>query len=193
MSKPSNCKCGPGGFRIHGHNWVVLVRRPHPGTCRFKCLLCGWKWWARRRYALKLRDHQERCQSGLTDEGILERLEAGTLLVDTKTGSVWSLLPGSPMRLIKPINRLSERSAYDFVNICHLGRKKKIAVHRLVWMSVHRRTVPEGFDVDHINGKSIEFPNAIENLRLLESKVNRSRGYVSPTPSLPFDDDEAPF
>jgi hypothetical protein len=41
-------------------------------------------------------------------------------------------------------------------------------------MSQHVQLVPDGFDIDHKNGRKIKFPDAIDNLRLLPSSVNRS-------------------
>lgn len=193
MSKHS-CNCGPGGFAVHGHNWVILERREPPKSCQFKCLTCGWKWWARRKYSEKCPDHVERSRSGLTDQDILDRINEGSLIVNTSIAVVDSLASGRTTRLRIINHRPAGGSPYNFVEICRRGKKKKIALHRLVWMAANRRLVPDGFDVDHINGKGVENADGIENLRLLESIANQTRGYVSPTAQLPFGDDEGdPF
>ena len=181
-----SCWCGSGGFRIHGHNWVCLVHRPWPGTCHLKCLQCAKKWLVRRRYTERLPRHVERSRTGLTDDDILNRINAVGLDVDLNTGQVFAVKPDGRCVLLKQIRRdpprdsgNGTRGAYHFVKICHEGKQKKIAVHRLVWMFATGQVIPEGFDVDHIEGKQIEHPNAIRNLRLLESHRNRGRGFVS--------------
>lgn len=191
MSKPCNCKCGPGGFREHGSRWVVLIRRDPPKTCQFKCLECGWKWWACRRYSAKCPDHTEHSRSGMTDQDILDRLNDESLVVSANA-AVFSMTQRGEKQLATT-EHSSNGSTYRFVEICSKGKKKKIALHRLVWMSHKRELIPDGFDIDHINGKSVNNPDGIWNLRMIESSANRSRGYVSPTPELPFVEDEVPF
>lgn len=192
MSKPSNCKCGSGGYRVRGHNWRVLTRRPRPGTCQFKCLACGWKWWARRRYADKLPDHSEQPRTGMTDQDILDRIEEGSLIVDTKRATVVSVTHHGRRQLRVLRRKPPGGTYYNFVEICKAGRKKKITLHRLVWMAAHRQLIPDDCDIDHINGKGIPNADGIDNLRLMDSMRNQTRGYVSPTPQLPYEE-EVPF
>ncbi len=53
--------------------------------------------------------------------------------------------------------------------------KKKVALHRLSWMAYHCEVVPDGYDVNHKNGKKLAFPDAAHNVEILPSPVNRSR------------------
>ncbi len=39
----------------------------------------------------------------------------------------------------------------------------------------HREVVPDGYDVNHKNGKNLAFPDAAHNVEILPSPVNRSR------------------
>lgn len=164
----NRCKCENRRLRI---KWVVVQRRSHPLTSRLKCLACSIKWWAKAKYVQQLPDHVEQSRRGMTDADILERIINGTLWVDGET--VWSANAKEPLTVV---TRTSNRSTYQFVSVSLRGRKKAIALHRLVWMFHNKQLVPEGFDVDHRFGKNVDRPNAIENLRLLESSINRSIG-----------------
>lgn len=192
MAKPSCCKCGT--YRqTRGERWVVIAWRLGKKSVRLKCLDCGWKWYSTARYAQNLPSHTERSRSGMTDQDILDRIKDGSLVVNQDTAIVVSITDRGS-RILSQIERTSNGSTYRFVTVCSGGLKKKITVHRLVWMAANLRTVPPGHDIDHINGKQGRYPDAIGNLRLLGSSTNRRRGYVSPTPALPFEDtDEAPF
>lgn len=160
--------------------WVVLERRELPKTSRLKCLRCGWKWWSKRRYSSKLPDHVERRVSSITDECVLARLREGTLQVNLDRPAVRSYDPVRRCwRSIHISTRVSNGGPpYRFVVIYKIGRKK-VALHRLVWMAAHMRVVPPGYDVDH-RQHGIKNPDAIGNLRLLPSAVNRSRGTEEP-------------
>lgn len=182
--KPSTCNCGDGGFRVHGSRWVCIQRREPPKSSRLKCLECGWRWWSTCNYVAELPDHVEKCFSGMTDDDILTRILEGTLTVLINEARVFSF--NREWKELRVIDRESNGSSYKFVEICHSGKKKKIALHRLVWMFAHRCLVPEGYDVDHIEGKTSD---SIDNLQLLESSSNRSKGKprVSHTQELPFE------
>lgn len=114
-------------------------------------------------------------RQGMTDSCVLERIKAGTLRICPRGRFVESRTNRGKKRL-QIIRRKRNGSEYRFVSICANGKKKKVSVHRLVWMSQHMQLVPDGFDVDHENGKRIRFADSIENLRLLPSSVNRSLG-----------------
>lgn len=138
---------------------------------------------------MHLQGHTEKSRSGMTDGHILHRLVTGTLLVCEKGTWVksWSAWHGwRRLNFIEHRGDNGRGTKYRFVNVCYGKLKKKIAVHRLVWMAHNKQVVPPGFDVDHVKGKSVEYPDGIHNLRLLDSLVNQSRGYVSPTRELPF-------
>lgn len=169
--KPTTCKCD-GGYRANASHWVRLEYNGK--SAHLKCLSCGWKWWSLRKYALKLRPHKEASYSGMTDEDILERLRNGSLRVDVHRATVDSVIENRSIKRLRVINRESNGSSYNFVEIRHKGKKKKIALHRLVWMAHNDSLVPDGFDVDHIRGKAAG--DGIGNLRLLKSSFNRSLG-----------------
>jgi len=120
----------------------------------------------------------------MNDDDILTRILEGTLTVLINEARVFSF--NREWKELRVIDRESNGSSYKFVEICHSGKKKKIALHRLVWMFAHRCLVPEGYDVDHIEGKTSD---SIDNLQLLESSSNRSKGKprVHHTPELPFE------
>lgn len=111
----------------------------------------------------------------MTDSCVLERIKDGTLRICPRGRFVESKTYRGKKRL-QIIHRKRNGSEYRFVSICANGKKKKVSVHRLVWMSQHFQLVPDGFDIDHKNGRKIKFPDAIDNLRLLPSSVNRSNG-----------------
>lgn len=183
----SICKCRRV-FKSSCDKWVVLERNPDSRSL-LKCLTCGWKWKSKAKYVEKLRDHTERSRSGLTDADILAKIIDGTLIVSPCGNRVcsWRKNVGSTnLKISKHRGDNGKGSTYRFVQICCNGLKKKISVHRLVWISVNLRMVPEGFDVDHIRGKGIPNPDGISNLRLLESLANQTRGYVSPSCEPPF-------
>lgn len=174
MNKPSNCQCGGKGYRDKGEKWRVIQRRKFPATSRLKCLKCGWKWWSGCKYVSKLEDHVERSRNGMTDDHILQRLRDKTLIVKLDGSAVYSCYPFCDKRQLKIKTRKVNGSSYKFVKVCYKGMQKKIALHRLVWMSANNRTVPDGYDIDHVKGKNIEHPNGIENLRLRPSSENRA-------------------
>ncbi len=109
----------------------------------------------------------------MTDEHILERIEAGTLVVNMGSLEVFSYFRGEWSRL-RVKSHKSNGSEYKFVEVCHQGMKKKIALHRLVWMFSMRSLVPDGCDVDHIEGKTLG--DSIDNLQILSASENRSKG-----------------
>ena len=151
--------------------WVVITRREQPLTSRLKCLRCSIKWWSKCKYVATLRDHAERSCKGLTDQDILDRINEGSLWV--KSEDIFSKTQFGES-LLTPLSRTSNGSEYKFVTIWKANKKKKIAVHRVVWMYHNRCLVPDGFDVDHKLGKSVPNANAIDNLQLLPASVNRS-------------------
>lgn len=178
--KPSNCSCGPGGYRSWGNRWVVIERRKRPKTSRLKCLDCGWKWWSGCQYVDKLRDHKERNRTGMTDQDVIDMICEGRLVVLVDEPRVFTFY--SRWRENGVILHESNGSTYRFVTICHRNKKKRVALHRLVWMFANRSVVPEGFDIDHVSGNS----DAIHNLRLLERSNNRKRGYIDQEDDIPF-------
>lgn len=166
-------KCRCGCFKYSGHRWRVLKRSEPGDKSLLKCLACNHKWQSRMKYVSKLQDHQEKSRTGMTDSDILKRLKDKSLIADSLGRFVISFTRGS--KHLDIWERSQKGSSYRFVTICHDGKKKKIAIHRLVWMAHHLQTVPDGFDVDHVRGRGIEHPDGIDNLRLLPMSLNRSR------------------
>ena len=50
--------------------------------------------------------------------------------------------------------------------------RKVFSVHRLLWMAFMGE-IPEGYEVDHINGKRDD--NRLDNIRVIPLKANRDR------------------
>jgi hypothetical protein len=173
--RTGNCKC-EGTWRQLMRRWVCLERGR---TSKLKCLRCGWRWTSKRKYIYKLHDWKEESRSGLTDQDVLDRLLDGTLTIDLETSIVYSWVSNASKKTdnpkpLKPVVRQPKGCGgpYRFVHITRRGKKKKISVHRLVWMASHQSLVPDGFDVDHIHGAAAG--DGIRNLRLLPSAVNRA-------------------
>lgn len=62
---------------------------------------------------------------------------------------------------------------YMQITILH----KRYMAHRLMWNHVHGE-IPEGLEIDHINGKKTD--NRIENLRLVTHKQNQENWRQAP-------------
>ncbi|MEM6692777.1 MAG: hypothetical protein AAF664_25340, partial [Planctomycetota bacterium] len=137
LRKPSTCKC-IGGYRCNGDSWRVIDRRDPPATSQLKCLTCGWKWWSDRKYVAKLPDHVEDCRSGMTDLDVVALVRSGQLSIlanNERAVRVFRKQPSGTWKDLQVINRESNGSSYKFVTICGGGKKKKVALHRLVWMA----------------------------------------------------------
>lgn len=104
-----------------------------------------------------------------SDEMILDRIKADTLRVDTETGAVSSWRKGRWNRIAQEV----DRNGYASVRIYCRGRRRRIAVNRIVWMAEHRELIPEGFDVHHQDTE--RHNNNGRNLRLLPEELNRGR------------------
>lgn len=105
----------------------------------------------------------------MTDEDILSRLMDGSLLVDPETCEVRSY--GRPVCIL---HRESRGSSYRFVRVAKDGMQRKIALHRLVWMAVNRRLVPDGHDIHHKDPEADPL-DASHNLEAVEIYWNRSK------------------
>lgn len=164
-----SCKC-TGTRSDVWHNWRVLDRRPG-GTSTLYCLACRWEWKSRAAYASVLRGHKKRVRSGLSDEDILQAVRDGKYRVDVDDATVYSRITNSFLTIHHRTHRDgTQRGTYRFVEFSIRGQKKKVALHRLVWMVANGRVTPDGHDVDH---RYSQEDDSISNLRLLESSVNR--------------------
>lgn len=178
---PIKCTC-PGHYTDRWTRWRVLNRDTRS---RLYCLDCRKEWRSDAKYVPLLPDHSKRQRGGLTDEEVIERIRDGSLVVDTAAAIVSS--HGKPLAVIERTHRDGEnRGTYRFVAVNHDGRQKKVALHRLVWMAANGRTVPAGYDVDHVNNQG---DDSIGNLRLLPSAVNRGLPHRKSEPAgdaIPF-------
>lgn len=160
------CNCAGNKWDVWT-NWRVVKRAGK--MFRLYCLQCRHAWLTSARYAAIMRDHKPERRSGMTDQDILQRIEDGSLIVDVEQAVVESISMYGRKQL-RVIERESNGSAYRFVEITSNGKKKKIALHRLVWIAANRQITPEGFDVDHRDGPF----DGISNLRLRPSAENRA-------------------
>lgn len=135
-----------------------------------KCLNCGWRWSSTCQYVSELNIWKERSRKGLTDAGILEKINAGELVVDIEHAIAYS--NGKELAVTtRSRGDNGNRGCYRFVKICWQGKQKKIALHRLVWMFASKQLIPDWADVDHINGSAAG--DGIGNLMLLRKELNR--------------------
>ncbi len=166
MRKPSTCWCS-GRWRDKIARWGCLMRLQDRAL--LYCKTCRHEWWSKRNYVAQVEDWTKRRRSGMTDQEILERILAGTLLVREEGGRVIVETVGHRGSVLNQTERaVHQYTTYRFVSICLDGKKKKVAVHKLNWMFHNRALVPEGFHVDHENGRG----DVIDNLRLLPAAKN---------------------
>jgi hypothetical protein len=160
--KPINCWC-QGTWKSKSLRWGCLKREKTRSL--LYCKDCRQEWWSIRNYAATIPMWVKDARSGLTDQDIMNRIIYGSLRVIERKGLVIveSITSRGTTRLKQTERQVHPYTTYRFVNICADGKKKKIAVHRLNWMFNHQRLVPEGFHVDHANGRG----DVIDNLRLL--------------------------
>lgn len=176
----AKCRC-EGAYYDNWTHWAVLRRGERS---RLYCLVCRAEWNSGAKYVALLPDHKPRSRSGLTDSEILGRINNGSLAVDCQTATVYGA-GGIPLRVIEREHPDgAQRGTYRFVSVCCRGKKKKVALHRLVWMAANRSTVPDGYDIDHVRSQT---DDTIENLRLLKSSENRA------TAGRKRQEDEVPF
>lgn len=176
---PSKCLCD-GAYYDRWHRWAVLDRGE---KSLLYCKACRGQWRSSARYAALLPDHTPRSRRGLTDDDVLSLIESGELRVICNLAQVWRY--GRQLQVIEREHPEGpQRGSYRFVNVCHSGKKKKVSLHRIIWMAAHGRTVLDGFDIDHIESQA---DDTIGNLRLLPSSVNRSLGQAKATQAeVPF-------
>jgi hypothetical protein len=166
--KPSNCWC-QGHWKAKSLRWGRLKQEGKRSL--LYCKDCRQEWWSIRNYASQIPMWVKEVRSGMTDQDIMNRILSGSLRVLEKKGLVIveSFTPNRGTVSLTQIERqVHPYTTYRFVEISAGGLKKKIAVHRLNWMFHHQRMVPEGFHVDHANGRG----DVIDNLRLLPEAEN---------------------
>lgn len=104
----------------------------------------------------------------VNDTLILQFLDAGRLRV-VDAGTVLAPRSNTPD---KPCGALT---AKGYLRICltDRGRQCHFMAHRVVWLAHHRRPVPPGHSVDHLNG--VKTDNRIENLEVVPVRTNTDR------------------
>ena len=163
------CKCKPKNRSLYRR----LDPNEETGAITVYCLSCRGTWVSKTKYAVTLGLHVPAKRGRLSDEDILEMLREGSLRVVPTTAEVFK--GEKQLSIIERTHRKGpQKGTYRFVYVCRGNDRKKIALHRLVWMAEHDSLVPSGFDVDHIYGH--EAGDAIWNLRLMDSSLNRGRG-----------------
>ena len=176
------CRCLPG-CRTRS-NYVCTWRFVATSTTgdevaskysEVKCLACGGKWRTDAVYVEKLRNYRERKYRRMTDDQILQLIEEGHLKVNPITGVVrkhrkvchewtkqWVILKQD-----------LDRNGYPSVRIYWNGHRKGAMVHRLVYMAVRRKLIPDGYDVDHRDKNRAN--RSYRNLRLRTIATNRGK------------------
>lgn len=106
------------------------------------------------------RKKPRRVYAPLTDANILVLILSGEIVVDVENGLAWREDKGL-LRRTKLKARSCHRN-YLHVYIYWKGKRKSIALHKLVWMAANRQLVPDGYHIDHgAEGKAV---NGIHNL-----------------------------
>ena len=181
----SNCRC-QGHYTDCWTRWRVLERNPG-GASKLYCLDCRWEWLSKAKYVALLPGHTKSDRTGMNDADVLDLIQRNFLIINPKTAVVTNRR-GKRLKITHRTHRDGpQRGTYRFVNVCSGNKKKKVALHRLVWMAAHRSLIPDGFDIDHVKDQQ---DDTIGNLRLLDSSLNRSLGAQK---SIANRESEAPF
>ncbi len=106
---------------------------------------------------------------GKNDKLFLELLE-GKQLVVTEEGDITRWTHGRYVKAL--VTR--DREGYLSVRVRWGGSRFRCSLSRVVWMSKHRRLVPPGCDIHHINGNNQD--NRAENLQALTPAEHRKNG-----------------
>lgn len=84
---------------------------------------------------------------------------------DSEIPSCLRSKPSTRLKNGRPLGSVSETSPYYRVSF----RDEEWMAHRVIWV-MHYGAIPEGFQIDHVDGNRIN--NRIENLRLVSPKMN---------------------
>lgn len=82
---------------------------------------------------------------------------------DYAVSSIGDVFSFKSNKRLKP--RISGNTKYQKVDLYKNGERKTVAIHQLVWESFHHQHVPDGYQVDHIDGHREN--NQVWNLQLL--------------------------
>lgn len=107
----------------------------------------------------------------LSQKEVLKALRIGLYSVDQATGEVRN----QKGRIITPFPGGKDGNRW-FVYLYWNGRRRAIAVPRLVWMSVTKRVIPHGFEIHHRdeNKRSNDWSNLFCLFELDHKKLHGS-------------------
>ena len=109
------------------------------------------------------------------DQAIKDRLDSGKWIVDPDAGIVLSTITrgGKPGMVPRKIGCQAKHPAHNYMvaGMVVSGKRVQIRLHRVIWIAC-RGDIPEGLEVDHING--IRTDNRIANLRLVTAVGNKA-------------------
>lgn len=177
QTRKHGCKCAGVKPFDQWKRWRVSRRSNDAArSSALVCLGCRAMWASKARYVELLPDHKPENRSGLSELDVLARLADGSLVVDVHNATVDSITRKGRTRLNIIARKHPRRDSdtgnvYRFVEICYRGKKRKIALHRLVWIAAHRRLPGDGMDIDHIEPDG---PDSIDNLRERPASENRA-------------------
>jgi len=93
------------------------------------------------------------------DKLILARILDGSLVVNIKTGTVFS----RGKELVPHYDKRGRK----FARVCSEGKRKAISISRIVWMAANQRLIPDGHEVHH---KKERWNDRIDYLELMTDR-----------------------
>lgn len=127
----------------------------------------------------------------MTPDELLEILEEGRYHVCPQTGELIKQI-GVGGRVITPAY---DKSGRAFVRLYANNKRKTIFLNRLVWMSVTKSVIPEGFEIHHWDSNHAN--NAFDNLYCLHKmdhdKVHRLQTRLEVQRQMEEDAEQRPF
>lgn len=96
----------------------------------------------------RTRKYKPRTYKACDEQIVLDRLADGTLKVDVSGGRVLVRRPNGRWA-VPYLER--DRCGYLFFRLYRNGARRKIALHRAVWMAANGTLIPAGHEVHHVN------------------------------------------
>lgn len=107
---------------------------------------------------------------------ILGLARIGVLVLDPNAGKIWRLAEGNSDGTWRRCRRRraehSRSDGYLRIRATVQGVRHQVSAHRVIWMAVHG-PIPEGYTIDHVNGKRSD--NRIDNLDAVPHAENVAR------------------
>lgn len=107
---------------------------------------------------------------------ILGLAKIGVLVLDPNAGKIWRLAEGNSDGTWRRCRRRRAEHArsdgYLRIRATVQGVRHQVSAHRVIWMAVHG-PIPEGYTIDHVNGKRSD--NRIDNLDAVPHAENVAR------------------